>query len=321
MGNKTQPWFGAARRLSERSTDSYGLAVDKDGVTLGPDFPLIRKTSRGYETATLEELSCLREVVSLGSGDMPRLVGHLESIARALGAEDLAKARILALYLPINRLTQSHLDRLENAWAVLKGSFNPDEPRDERGRWTNGATNTQPSSAIRGARTREGTRARWPLASHPGVVRVQSTIPFETEEEHRLLGDDDAPFSMKEPEPRIEALPEGALEPDGEAPPRAEEEASPPAEDRPPQNKEAPPPAKEIPRATDEGPLIPYRPPRPGLTREECENAAERSRYNPRIWEHICWQVPIAWQRACMAANFQSVQEKKNICVGIFPKD
>jgi len=226
-------------------------------IALDPDFPLIHKTSRGYETATLEELSCLREVVPLGGSDMKRIAGHLESIAKALRMGDLAKARILGLYLPINRLTQSQVDRLTRASALLKGSFSPDEPRDERGRWTTGATNTQPSSAIRGARTREGTRARWPLASHPGVVRVQSTIPFETEEGHRLLGDDDAPFSMKEPEPRIEALPvpEGALEPDGEAPPRAEEEASPPAEDRPPQNKEAPPPAEEIPRATDEDPL------------------------------------------------------------------
>jgi len=170
MGNKTQPWFGAARRLSERSTDSYGLAVDKDGVTLGPDFPLIRKTSRGYETATLEELSCLREVVSLGSGGMPRLVGHLESIAKALGAGDLAKARILGLYFPINRLTQSQIDRLTKASALLKESFNPDEPRDERGRWTTGSATIPSSSATSGVRTREGVRGLQSSPSNPNLV-------------------------------------------------------------------------------------------------------------------------------------------------------
>ena len=171
MGNKTQPWFGAARRLSERSTDSCGLAVDKDGVTLGPDFPLIRKTSRGYETATIEELSCLRKIVSLGTKDTQRLARHLESIAKALTAGDFAKARILGLYFPIDRLTRDQADRLRKASAVSKGNFNPDEPRDERGRWTTtGAGTTPPSRAF--APSREGLEAGRSLENDRNIVPV-----------------------------------------------------------------------------------------------------------------------------------------------------
>ena len=84
-------------------------------IALGPDFPLIRKTSGGYETATLGEVSYLREIVSLRTGDAERLACHLESIAKALSAVGLAKARILALHFPINRLTQTQLDRLIKA--------------------------------------------------------------------------------------------------------------------------------------------------------------------------------------------------------------
>jgi hypothetical protein len=178
MGNSTKPWFGPARRLS---TDGYGLVVGKDGVTLGPDFPLVRKTSRGYETATLEELSCLREVVPLGTGDTQRLARHLESIAKALSVGDLARAHILGLYFPINRLTSDQFGRLRKVSALLKENFNPDEPRDERGRWTTGAANTQSSNATSGIRTGAGTGARRQLSIHPDVMRVQEFLPVDPE--------------------------------------------------------------------------------------------------------------------------------------------
>ena len=159
MSNKTRPWFGAARRISERRSDSYGLAVDEDGVTLGPNFPLVRKTSRGYEPATLRELSCLCEVVALGVSDTHRLARHLESIAKALTAGDLAKARILGLYFPINRLTPNQLAGLRKASTLLK-QFNPDEPRDNRGRWTTGAATAASANGVAQTRGRSGTRAR-----------------------------------------------------------------------------------------------------------------------------------------------------------------
>ena len=229
MGNRTQPWFGAARRLDERGTDSQGLVVDEAGVSLGPDFPLIRKTSRGYETVTLEELSCLREVVSLGANDTQRLTRHLESIAKALTAGDLAKARILGLYFPINRLTRDQSERLEKASALVKGNFNPDEPRDERGRWTAGVVAAPPSDATSGAQTRAGTVAGRPLAAHPGVVRVQEFLPMPIDPEFLprplIQG---APFPWEETLPRIEEAPQEAAPRIDEAPNATKEGPSPP---------------------------------------------------------------------------------------------
>ncbi len=183
MNNQTQPWFGAARRVSKRGADCCGLAVDENGVTLGPDFPLVRKTLRGYEPAAVEDLSCLREVVPLGADDTQRLARHLESIAKALSAGDLARAHILGLYFPINRLTPDQLDRLRKAFALLKGNFNPDEPRDERGRWTTGSATAAPSSArafTPGAAS-VGAGTSRPAATHPNLMRVQEIVPFDPE--------------------------------------------------------------------------------------------------------------------------------------------
>jgi hypothetical protein len=121
----------------------------------------------------------LREVIPLGGGDMKRLAGHLESIAKALSAGERAKARILGLYFPINRLTGSGLDRLRKASALLKGNFNPDEARDERGRWTTDTATAAPLSAPHGVQTRERAGSTRPLATNPGVRRVQEIVPVE----------------------------------------------------------------------------------------------------------------------------------------------
>ena len=294
MGNKTHPWFGAARRLNERGTDSDGLVVDEAGVTLGGDFPLISKTSRGYETATLEELSCLMKIASLGTGDTPRLARHLESIAKALSAGDLARARILGLYFPIDRLTRDQSDRLRKAAALLKGNYNPDEPRDERGRWSTGAAiEREPWHADQST-----AGAHRPLATLPGVMRVQEIFiePEVMPEIGELPFDDDLP--------RIEQKPPPVKEP--------------PA----PQIKDVPPPAKDAPPATDEEPFKPSRLPNRGLTREQCNDAAERStRQNPGPWENVCRQVQEDWKRDCWKATYESVQYKKGICSGMYPME
>ena len=308
MGNKTQPWFGAARRLNERGTDSHGLVVDEAGVTLGPDFPLIRKTSRGYETATLEELSCLGKVVSLSTSDTPRLARHLESIAKALSAGYLAKARILGLYLPINRLTGDQSDRLRKAATLLKGNFNPDEPRDDRGRWTTGAANTQPPSASTGTYPREEAGARRQPATHPGVVRVQDFV-IDPEVVPKPLIEEGAKLPWGELQPRIE-----------DAPPPANEEVPPPVKQIPPQAKELPPPVREEPfppfdlsrRRWHWGPI----------TYNKCMNAAE----DFYLWETLCEDLPRNKRnkkdlyRACREVLHGTVEQRQGFCNDLWPR-
>ena len=138
---ETQPWFGPIRRLSKRGVNCRGLAVDLDGVTLGPDLPLVRRTSKGYLVADADEISLLIDVAFGGRGITKALTNHLASIARALNSGDLAKAQILGLYFPIGELTERQLDRFRRA-RVSKSNFNPEEPRDERGRWTSGPPGT-----------------------------------------------------------------------------------------------------------------------------------------------------------------------------------
>ncbi|GEM_PF-6913998 len=222
MTNKSKPWFGAARRLVERGADSYGLAVDESGVTLGPDFQLVRRTSRGYEPATLEELSCLQKVATLRAGDVQRLARHLESIAKALRNGDIAKARLLGLYFPINQLTPGQLDRLRKASTLLKQNFNFDEPRDDRGRWTTGGANTVPSRVV--VPIGEGRRTRGSAVPDPNPMRVQEFLPIDPEILDPLI--DGEPIPQVEPAPSIE----GELNPLAKPRPRVEEEPKPPME-------------------------------------------------------------------------------------------
>ena len=65
-----------------------------------------------------------------------RMPGLL-AIARALDENDLALAMIGTLHLRLPALNAAQADRARKAERLLK-AFNPDEPRDERGRWTSG---------------------------------------------------------------------------------------------------------------------------------------------------------------------------------------
>jgi hypothetical protein len=59
----------------------------------------------------------------------------LAAIARALDAKDLVKAQLLALEIPMDVLDDRRLTRLAQASAVLRKEFDPNQPRDDHGRW------------------------------------------------------------------------------------------------------------------------------------------------------------------------------------------
>jgi hypothetical protein len=57
-------------------------------------------------------------------------------IARALNAGDLALAQIYGLRVPVAGLTGHQLQQLKAAAPFIRANFNPDQPRDDHGRWT-----------------------------------------------------------------------------------------------------------------------------------------------------------------------------------------
>lgn len=126
--------FAAMRRLHERGPRSRGLSVDTEGVALGPDCVLVRRTNRTYERAPVGEIIDLTRSVFGRDHRLDRMPIVLTRITEALAAGDLVKAQLLGLEIPIHDLDDRQLTRLRRAGNLLK-DYDPNQPRDEQGRW------------------------------------------------------------------------------------------------------------------------------------------------------------------------------------------
>lgn len=128
--------FATMRRLHERGPRSRGLVVDAEGVALGPACVLVRRTVAGYRRAAVGEIADLTRSIFGRDARLDRIPIVLARITEALTAGDLVKAQLLGLEIPINDLDDRQLARLHRAGDLMK-DFDPNQPRDEQGRWTN----------------------------------------------------------------------------------------------------------------------------------------------------------------------------------------
>ena len=124
------------RRLHDRGPRCRGLAVDAEGVALGPDCALVRRTPRGYRACGPEEMAVLQRAVFDDDARLAGLPIVLASIVRALDRGDLVMAQLLGLEIPLDALDDARLRRLRLASDLIKAGYDPNQPRDEHGRWT-----------------------------------------------------------------------------------------------------------------------------------------------------------------------------------------
>jgi hypothetical protein len=128
--------FATMRQLYERGPRCQGLAVDAEGVMLGPDCVLVhRLPGGGYRSARPEGVAALARAVFDDDARLRRLPIVLSGIVAALDRGDLVKAQLLGLEIPLDRLDEPRLQRLGSALDLLKDGFDPNELRDEGGRW------------------------------------------------------------------------------------------------------------------------------------------------------------------------------------------
>jgi hypothetical protein len=111
-----------------------GLSCTPDGVALA-GVPLVRKTPAGFVPRTAADIASL---LKSAYGDQPMaLQSRLSAITQALNRGDFATAMIAAVHTRTPELTAEAAARLVQADQELaKYNYNPEEPRDERGRWT-----------------------------------------------------------------------------------------------------------------------------------------------------------------------------------------
>jgi hypothetical protein len=137
------------RRLHARDSSSRGVTVDIEGVTLGPNCVLVRRTPEGYRCISKEEASEIQALLGLAS-DPDWLFRQCGRIAKALADRDMALAQIYGMAIPIVNLTREQFSKLASLSCFIKANYNPDQPRDAHGRWTDGSNpivSRQPSAS------------------------------------------------------------------------------------------------------------------------------------------------------------------------------
>jgi hypothetical protein len=123
---------------------------------LGPDCVLVRRTPAGCRSLSRGEAAVL-QVFLFGDAEEPGwLFRQARHIGDALDAGQLALAQIYGLQIAADDdLDDLRLRQLAAAAPLVRANFNPDEPRDDHGRWTD----------------QDGS------ANGPSIVPVASTAP------------------------------------------------------------------------------------------------------------------------------------------------
>ena len=125
----------------EASPRAFIPVIDTESESLTPDRIFVRRTPIGYLCAGFGDASKLLRFAFEGR---ERATSALDTACRRLdksiAAEGLAKAHRLGLEIPLGEIDDPQLRRLAIAAALLKAGFDPDQPRDDHGRWTDGGS-------------------------------------------------------------------------------------------------------------------------------------------------------------------------------------
>ncbi len=121
----------ASRRFS--LSKGFGLDCTADGLVLA-GVPLLRHTPRGLAPRDDLEIRWLLESAYGAEIDADRVMKGLAIVAQALNEREPARAMIGALLLELSELDWAGAARLAQADDTL-AKFDPNEARDERGRW------------------------------------------------------------------------------------------------------------------------------------------------------------------------------------------
>lgn len=128
--------FSLPYRLADHP-GALGLACDEQGLRLA-GVPLLQKGPRGFEPLPAWTIRLFMRRAYGIEDDVAHRMAKLAAIAQALNAGEVPRAMILALHLRLPDVEPSAATHLATlAKNLRKAGFDPDQARDDQGRWTN----------------------------------------------------------------------------------------------------------------------------------------------------------------------------------------
>jgi hypothetical protein len=159
----------------ETKAGGLGLSCTAEGVSLA-GVPLLRKTIAGLAPRPMDELAVLIKSAYGHDVDPTRPYPGLDVIAQALNKGDIGRAMVAAIHLRLPDLNEEGAAQIACAEEALN-KYDPNELRDERGRWTTGGgsvpnNSAKPAARKRPAKPTKPTRlARRPIDFGPAGMR------------------------------------------------------------------------------------------------------------------------------------------------------
>lgn len=142
--------------------------VGCDGPYCGPEElylggrPLIARLGTSYRLRAADEIATLLAAAYGPAADPRAVVPGLRAVAAALQEGDFVHAMIIAVQLRLGAISDDGFARLARADDLLKYNFNPAQPRDAHGRWSDA----------------DGGDGAPAAADHPPLLPVQELLPF-----------------------------------------------------------------------------------------------------------------------------------------------
>lgn len=127
----------------DQNPEGSGLRCDSGGLFLGRDALLKRDRNGKFEARPVAEFQAIFGRAYREESNWESRIRSVHLIADALNKGDIARAMMTAVLM---RLPDPAEVTADTEGVLAKANFNPDEPRDERGRWTSdGSTDTEQS--------------------------------------------------------------------------------------------------------------------------------------------------------------------------------
>jgi hypothetical protein len=179
----------------DRAPDNRGLRCDVSGLFLGHNALLQKDEVGNFQARSDDDLRMAFGSLYGGQADWDSRVRSVNLVAKALNAGDMARAMMAAVLM---RLPDPNLPVADTNGVLAKAGFNPDEPRDERGRWTNGGNNWNDNAEAAGHTARiQLADAGFSDASDDPVAQAASRAAAAAQQSHGSGASRDKPVNRE----------------------------------------------------------------------------------------------------------------------------